>query len=249
MREAFLPKPCVEDFWASGSAQPFRGEKEDNDDDDDDGVDIVKIEANTTSTNASDDYAHRGPKLGNLTLYTYRMYVRRIPKPSRGKALAPTVSFFEPHYALSRSYAQEVVLQNVHVPTIDGFQCPTVEQDAEQNALFKAILFAPWSCTNPMTCGNVIAYRGLLSDGNHPEGGAPQPAPPPLDETYASPPARAYIFKRAWKLRSIEILMLAERAECRCMASRKRLVLADTMYTSTLTKCSWPEFCIILMGL
>ena len=104
-----------------------------------------------------------------------------------------------------------------------GFQCPTVEQDAEQNALLKAILFTPWSCTNPMTCGNVITYKSLLSNGTHQDanlasagsGGAPQPA-------------CSHTFKRAWKLRSAEIHVLADRALCRCMAARKRLVLADT---------------------
>ena len=222
---ASAPQPGVD-----AAAQPAVGDNEEDGDDDggSDDVDIVKIEASTNSTNASDDYAHRGPKLGNLTLYTYRMYVRRIPKPGRGKDVAPTIFFFEPHYALSRTYAQEVVLHNVHVPTIDGFQCPTVEQDAEQNALLKAILFTPWSCTNPMTCGNVITYRRLLSNGYSPQSDSPQLANPPLQNTNAPPPAGAYTFQRAWKLRSSELLMLAERAQCRCMAARKRLVLADT---------------------
>ena len=167
------------------------------------------------------------PKLRTFTLYTYHMYVRRIPKPSRGKAVPSTVFFFEPHYALSKQYAQEVALHTVSVPTIDGFQCPTVEQDAEQNALFKALLFSPWSCTNPMTCGNVITYRGLLSDGNCQENGAPQPVTPPMETASVFPDSRAYTFQRAWRLRSSEIHMLAERAQCRCMAARKRLVLAD----------------------
>jgi len=216
-----------------GVAQPVQRENaEDDDDDEDDGSDhedIVKIEASTNSTNASDDYAHRGPKLGNLPLYIYRMYVRRIPKPKPGTPVAPTVFFFELHYALSRQYAQEMVLHNEHVPTIDGFQCPTVEQDAEQNALCKAILFTPWACTNPMTCGHVLTQRGLLSDGNHPEGGAPQPAPLLSEQTDTSPPTCAYTFQRAWKLRSSEIHMLADRAHCRCLAARKRLVMADTI--------------------
>ena len=209
-------RSCAAEPATDGAAQPLQREKAEDDDNEDD---IVKIEANTHSTNASDDYAHRGPRLGNLTLYSYRTYVRRIPKPNRDKAAAPTVFFFEPHYALSHQYVQEVILHNEHVPTIDGFQCPTVEQDAEQNALCKSILFTPWACTNPMTCGNVLTYSGLLSDGTHPESGAPQPAPPPTC---------AYTFQRAWKLRSSEILTLAERADCRCMAARKRLVLADT---------------------
>ena len=101
---------------------------EDEGSDDDNDVDICKVEACTHSTNASDDYAHRGTKLQSMPLYVYRMYVRRIPKPSRVQATAPTI-FFEPHYALARSYAQEVILYNISIPTIDGFQCPTVEQD------------------------------------------------------------------------------------------------------------------------
>ena len=203
-----------------GASQPLLASvpqpgEDDDDDDGDDNVDIVKMEAMTTSTNASDDYAHRGPKLRTLTLYMYRMYVRRVPKPSRSKMAAPTFFCFEPHYALSRSYVQEVMLHTIAVPTIDGFQCPTVEQDAEQNALFKSIFFTPWSCTNPMTCGHVSMYQGHLSNGNDSEGGTPQSA-------------RAYTFERAWKLRCSEILVLAHRAQCRCMAARKRLVLADT---------------------
>ena len=105
-----------------------------------------------------------------------------------------------------------------------GFQCPTVEQDAEQNALLKAILFTPWSCTNPMTCGNFITYKCLLSNGTHPDANltsAGSDGTPP-------PPACSYTFKRAWRLRSAEIHVLADRAQCRCMAARKRLVLADT---------------------
>ena len=207
-------------------------------------IDVGKIEACTHSTNTSDDYAHRGPKLSSLPLYVYRMYVRRVPKPGRARAMLPTIFFFEPHYALSTSYAQEIVLHNIHVPTIDGFQCPTVEQDAEQNALLKAILFTPWSCTDPMTCGSVLTYRGLLSNGSHPEveagnhlcaaapssGSSAAPKPTVVSDVDGDRPdcVRAYTFQRAWHLRSSEIQVLGERAQCRCLAARKRLVLADT---------------------
>ena len=39
---------------------------------------------------------------------------------------------------------------------------------------------------------------------------------------------RTHTFRQAWKLRRSEILVLAQRADCRCLASRKKLVLADT---------------------
>eukprot|EP00972_Heterocapsa_arctica_P020335 3000991-Heterocapsa_arctica.AAC.1 len=73
----------------------------------------------------SDDYAHRGKKLSTMPFYIYRMYVRRIPKPSRAKACAPDIFFFETHYTMSKSYVQHVVLNIISVPTVDGFQCPT----------------------------------------------------------------------------------------------------------------------------
>ena len=104
-----------------------------------------------------------------------------------------------------------------------------MEQDAEQNALLNAILFSPWACTDPMTCGNVLNFRGLAANGDHAENyesGASQPAVSPV------PPCRAqactHTFRRAWKLRRSEIEVLAQRAESRCLASRKKLVMADT---------------------
>ena len=206
----------------SGASQPAQNEDEEGSDED---VDVVKVEACTTSTNASDDYAHRGPELASLTLYSYRMYVRRVRKPRPGTPLKSTIFLFEKHYALFITYAQEVVLHNVHVPTIDGFQCPTIEQDAEQNALLKTILFTPWSCTDPMTCGNVITYKSLLSNGSHPDAAGSDGASPHT--------ACSYTFQRAWKLRSAEIHVLADRAQCRCMAARQTWSWRMPLYSPT----------------
>ena len=107
------------------------------------------MEAVTASTNASDDYMHRGVHLHSMCLYVYRMCVRRVRRPNQAGSKASNVFYFDPHYALARSYSQEVVLHNAHVPTIDGFLCPTVQQDAEQNALLTALLFPPLSCLHP----------------------------------------------------------------------------------------------------
>ena len=115
----------------------------------DEDVVVDKVEAVTTSTNAADDYAHRGMKLRSMCLYVYRMFVRRVRRPTCAGPCAPNVFFFEPHYALAKSYAQEVVLHAAHVPTIDGFQCPTVHQDAEQNTLLKALLFSSRTSAAP----------------------------------------------------------------------------------------------------
>ena len=153
------------------------------------------------------------------------MYVRRISKPSRVQARSPTIFVFEPHYALARSYVQEVILNNISVPTIDGFQCPTVEQDAEQSALLKSILFTPWSCTDPMTCGSVVNFKHLLSNNDHLDVTASDSSQPAAASTSSrGAQERTYTFQRAWKLRQNEIHVLAHRADCRCQAARKKLV-------------------------
>ena len=81
-----------------------------------------------------------------MPYYVYRMYVTRVAKP-RAKTCSQKIFFFEEHYALARTYAQEVMLTQVDIPTIHGFQCPTVQQDAEEHALLKNLLFSPWRCT------------------------------------------------------------------------------------------------------
>ena len=44
----------------------------------------------------------------------------------------------------------------------------------------------------------------------------------------AEAPARKFTFERAWRLRCSELHVLAQRADSRCHAARKKLVLADT---------------------
>ena len=122
-----------------------------------------KMDVVTTNTNFSDDYAHRGEELRPMCLYVYRMFVRRVRRPCHQLHCPPNIFRFESHYALAGSYAQEVMLHSFSVPTIDGFQCHTVHQDAEQNALLKALLFTLFCCTTPMTCGSVLNFRHMLS--------------------------------------------------------------------------------------
>ena len=187
--------------------------------DDEDDAQIIEMNACTTSTNTSDDFAHRGPRLQTMPYYVYRMYVRRLPR-RYAKANAQNLFAFEGHYAMASYYTQEVLLHHMSVPTIDGFQLPTWEQDPEQNSLLKSILFTPWHCQDPLTCGNCNRFAHMLSDN-----GASQSV---ATRDYK------YTFARAWRLRSSEISVLAKRARCRCSASRKKLVLADTTLFATL---------------
>ena len=115
---------------------------------------VEATEQVTTSTNTADDYAHRGPKLASMMYYVYRTHVYRV---RRGKqnSLRHSRFLFDEHYVLSSSYEQQLLMSNLHIPTIDGFQCPTIEEDAEQNALFKSLLFMPWRCDGPTECNCV----------------------------------------------------------------------------------------------
>ena len=111
--------------------------------------------------------------------------------------------------------------------TIDGFQCPTVEQDAEQNAPQSHPVYslAMHESDHVRECHHVQAPSVQLQ---LPRKRRYSARPPAIRKTNAPPPAGAYTFQRAWKLRSNEILMLAERAQCRYMAARKTFVFADT---------------------
>ena len=205
----------------SSAAQPM-GENADDDE-----MEVLHVEACTSSTNIADDFAHRGERLQTMPFYVYRMYVRRILRSGRSRVKDPTVFAFDDHYPLSKTYAQEVSLHNINVPTIYGFQCPTWTQDPEQNALLKTLLFTPWRCLDPMSCGTCEKFAHMLSNGTCLDFGAAQPA---------VLSARKFTFEHAWRLRCSEVHVLAQRADDRCDAAHKKLVLADTIFFAGLKK-------------
>ena len=108
-------------------------------------VEVTAVDVDTTSTNTSDDYAHRGIKLQSMPFYVYRMYVMRVPRKADHRNHGDLFEF-EQHYCMAKRYVQRILLTAVSVPTLDGFQCPTWDQDPEQNSLLKSMLFTPWIC-------------------------------------------------------------------------------------------------------
>ena len=176
------------------------------------------------------------------------MYVRRVPKSSGSKANAPRLFKFEEHYSLAGSYIQEAMLHRMDVPTIDGFQCPTWEQDPEQNSLLKSLLFTPWQCQDPMSCGSCHRFKHMLSNNTCSAGSlhgdsASQPVETSDGDSASQPVDTSgykHTFERAWRLRCSEIHVLAVRADSRCHASRKKLVLADTTLFATLKEPQRP---------
>ena len=195
-----------------------------------DDVEVTEMDVVTTSTNTSDDYTHRGLQLQTMPVYVYIMFVRRVPRRGAAKVNDPRFFAYEEHYPLASTYIQEVSLHCMNVPTVDGFQCPTWEQDPEQNSLLKSLLFTPWLCRDPMSCGSCSRFQHMLSnctcaaassDGH----GASQP----VDTS-----SHKHTFERGWRLRCSEIHVLAARADIRRHLSRKKVVLADTTLFATL---------------
>ena len=80
------------------AAQDNEDDEEDSEADaEEDPGNIAKVEVCTHSTNAADDYAHRGTKLKTMPFYVYRMYVCRVRKPKGLLAEHPNIFFFENH--------------------------------------------------------------------------------------------------------------------------------------------------------
>ena len=64
-------------------------------------AEIEDVQVVPTSTDTPDDFTHRGPGLQTMPFYIYRMYVRRVPKPSRVKASGPRFFAFVNHYVMA----------------------------------------------------------------------------------------------------------------------------------------------------
>ena len=131
-------------------------------------------------------------------------------------------SLFEEHYPLSRTHIQ-VLRVSTSVPVIEGFQCPSWEQDAEQNSLLKHVLFTPWYCDNAMDCGSHRKSERLFSNGDALPLAANRadevPPPPPVAGVRLR--RRRYTLARGWCERKAHIPIEAERAETRQQAAQK----------------------------
>ena len=73
-----------------------------------------------------------------------RCWVYRVSRSERTRRQQRRIPF-TPHYVLAHRYEQWLK-ETQDIVTIDGFLCPTVRQDVEQNALLNAVLFTPLCC-------------------------------------------------------------------------------------------------------
>ena len=118
------------------------------------------------------------------------------------------------------------------MPVVEGFQCPSWEQDAEQNALLKHIIFTPWKCDDAMHCHSHRKFETLLSNGDAIPLAADRgdDVPPPPQVAGVLRRRSRYTLARGWCKRKVQILIEAERAEARQQAAQKYMTLADTTF-------------------
>ena len=93
------------------------------------------------TTNAADDYAHRGTLLKDFHFLGYSMYVRRVPLNDFEGPVFP----FEPHYPLSSRYGQQIRDQAA-IPRLCNFNCPGLENNAEDNGMMKGLFVLGKGC-------------------------------------------------------------------------------------------------------
>ena len=165
-----------------------------------------------------------------MPFYVYRMYVIRVPRKSDHQVHC--LFEFEQHYCMANRYIQKLCLSSMNVPTLDGFQCPTWDQDPEQNSLLKSMLFTPWVCGGPLLCGNSSRFRHMLARCGCSDRSTESRDASQLAEVSAT----QFTFERAWRLRCSEIHVLAARADTKCHAARKHLVMEDTTLFATLAE-------------
>ena len=103
------------------------------------------------TTNAADDYAHRGKLLNDYHFLGYEMYVRRVPLNDCEGPVFP----FEPHYPLSSRYGQQIRDQAA-IPRLCNFNCPSLGSNAEDNGMMKGLLFVPVSCPGEGMCHEFV---------------------------------------------------------------------------------------------
>jgi len=148
------------------------------------------------------------------------MFVRRT---RAGAGQMPDVIPFEHHYALARAYAQEV-RYDFAIPRIHGLQCPTLAQDAEGNAMMKAILFGLVECEGPGFCNHIGRFGAILGPG---------PSPCPAHKAGV----QLLTFESFWRAHRARLEILANEAQQRSDNAKRIPVLRDT----TLFKTWLPE--------
>lgn len=188
--------------------------------DDQDKVDQTQEEQNNetfavlrTTTSLHDDWLHRGEILRPLSFIVYASRVHRVRKPAKVNADSAEIYYpFEPHYALSHLYCQQI-RNRVRITRLVGCACPPCTHDSmEEHAEYNLVLFGDTFCPGPGCCSDPLMFRN-----------------------FAFKPQRRqtlHAFSPGWKAEKAFINVLAVKAEKKEQLSHKIAV----------TKTWWPPF-------
>ena len=125
-------------------------------------ADIVQMKTLRTTTSTHDDWLHRGNYLHDIAFHTYVEYVDRVRLP-RHAPVEEQIFLFEPHYVLSRSYAQRINTP-ARTPVLEALKfLPPGETTREENALYKLLVGSLLRCRCADKCSDPLLFKPLLS--------------------------------------------------------------------------------------
>lgn len=113
-----------------------------------------------TTTSLHDDWLHRGEFLRSMSFIAYASRMHRVRKPVKVNADCAEIYFpFQPHYALSHLYCQQI-RNRVRVTRLVGRSCPPCAADSkEEHAEYSLVLFGNTLCPGPGCCSDPLMFR------------------------------------------------------------------------------------------
>lgn len=161
------------------------------------------------TTNAADDYAHRGIWLTDFHFLGYQMYVKRVTLHDADGHVWP----FESHYPLASRYGQQIRM-TMAVPRFCNFKCPSMAENAEENAMMKSILLTPITCPGKDFCHHVCRFNPILGFAAMPAADLPK--------------CRRPTFQSGWRTRWRRVELEAAASDQKEEIAGKISVLRDT---------------------
>ena len=124
-------------------------------------ADLIEMKTLRSTTSTHDDWLHRGPYLHEIPFHTYVEYVDRVRLPRNAPA-DKQIFRFEPHYALSQSYGQQITTP-ARIPILEALKfTPPGETTMEENALYKHLVGSLLRCTCEGGCSDPLLFKPLL---------------------------------------------------------------------------------------
>ena len=172
-------------------------------------ADLIQMKTLRSTTSTHDDWLHRGPYLNDMPFHTYTEYIDRVRRP-RQASPSHQLFEFEAHYALSRSYCQEIKTP-ARTPVLEAlkFVAPGDGKN-EENALYKHLVASLTRCTCANGCSDPMLMKPLL-----------------LPIRTSEKPAR-WSFQLAWKVRRAELEVQARRGGQKIKRAMRIACIKDT---------------------